>query len=263
MRHNLSIVLFSCRFRCFALFVAMVLLGHPVVAAPQQSDAIDESWMKTIHEGEGAPSAPENGGDPKAKSESPPPSEAAKRGEALFQSPEAPPSFFEVVLKFVVMMGVMLGFLYGVLRFLKSRSGSLMAGGELMRVVASLPLIGGKQLQIIDLAGKLYVLGVSDHGVNLITSVEDARTVEKIRLYEASRASFPASDLFSTWTRKLKGVDLKFWGGKEDAERDRFRELLRQETGGGDEDAGSDYLNELLNRQKRKIERLKNKTDLS
>ncbi len=98
------------------------------------------------------------------------------------------PSATWVLVKSVLILGVFLaGFLY-LFRFLSKRSNSLALGSQMVRVLANVPIGPNRFLQIVDISGSIYVLGVSDHNVNLITEIKDVQTIQRIRL-ESSKVS--------------------------------------------------------------------------
>ncbi len=137
-------------------------------------------------------------------------------GDSRLLGSDDRPSFVMSILQFLGVMAVMLGgFYYGV-RFLKSRSATLGGTGDLVRVIASVPLMQGKFLQIVDMAGKLLVLGVSEHGVNLIAEVDDARTADQIRIWDSKKSAGPMpAGMMDQLTRVLKTTEYRFWGKRE------------------------------------------------
>ncbi|HMZ35130.1 MAG TPA: flagellar biosynthetic protein FliO [Leptospiraceae bacterium] len=218
---------------------------------------IDKSWMATIH---GNPSDPKPDA---AKTDDSSPnvtttqdsardnadqSTAAKPGSAekpdenptrlrnpgsdpksLFPD-EDKPSFVGTLFRVLLMFVLMTGVFYGVMRYLKSRSigGSM---GELATTLGSVALAPGKHLQVIDLAGKILVLGVSDAGVQLVTAVDDARTADRIRIWHQSKPTLPKPEnLIQKWLLGFGRADLKFWSRPEPPPPD-FRTQLGQAVG--------------------------------
>jgi flagellar biogenesis protein FliO len=163
-------------------------------------------------------------------------------------------------------MGAMTALLYLVLRYMRSRSGTIGSGSELVQVIASIPILQNKYIQIVDLAGKLLVLGVSENGIHLIHTVDDARTADRIRLYQSHRRDLPAAGLLSDLKRFLKKEGfLERHAAPADGEktkRDAFESILARETGQPEAKAESEedqieYMKGLLKRQRTKIENLK------
>lgn len=83
------------------------------------------------------------------------------------------PSAAWLLLKVLLLFGVLFGSLYFVLRFIqKSREYKYPIKG-VMEVLSSLTLAQGREIQIVDVNGKVYVLGVSEHSVSLISEIND------------------------------------------------------------------------------------------
>ncbi|MCE9597383.1 MAG: flagellar biosynthetic protein FliO [Spirochaetia bacterium] len=144
--------------------------------------------------------------------------------QSLFPEEERP-SFVSTLIRFLGMFVLMIGAFYGVMRYLKSKSvgGSM---GDLATTLGSVALAPGKHLQVVDLAGKILVLGVSEAGVQLVTEVEDARTAERIRIWHSSKPVIPTPEnLLQKVLLALKGSDLKFWNKREPS-TPSFREHL-------------------------------------
>ena len=147
-------------------------------------------------------------------------------------------SFVSLILRFVGFLALMLGAFYLIVRYIKSKTGALSGDNDLIQIIASMPLVQGKFIQVVDLAGKLLILGVSDAGVRLITQVDDARTADRIRLWQSRRTG--ESGVPEHWTTRLtrvfRGAEYRFWnrgaekgGGRGD--RIDFEEILRAQGG--------------------------------
>ena len=151
----------------------------------------------------------------------------------LFPEAAQGPSFVGMLLRFVAVMAVMLGGFYLVVRYLRSRTGNLVGGSDLIQVVASVPLVQGKFIQVVELAGKLVALGVSDAGVNLLFTVDDARTADRIRMWQSNRAAAPVVPAgFLEWfTKILKTAEFRFWN--RSADKLDFQALLRRQGADG------------------------------
>ncbi|MCB1169699.1 MAG: flagellar biosynthetic protein FliO, partial [Leptospiraceae bacterium] len=186
---------------------------------------IDRAWMESIqgsrtqpgntfsNPGESAPSNsegnPEEGAQPAAQN-SPGPSR-------MFTQQEGP-SFFSLFFRFILFMGLMGAGFYGLVRFMKKKSGIVSSGdGGPLRVVASISLMPGKYMQVVDMAGQLMVLGVSDQGVRLLQTVEDGSVADRIRLWEENRPE-PADNFLQGLQGLLKTTDLRLWKSRNQKE---------------------------------------------
>lgn len=149
------------------------------------------------------------------------------------------PSLFSVIFRFFALMLVMIGLFYMGMRYLRNKSGvPAMGGGDLVQVLVSTPLVQGKFLQIVDVAGRLMVLGVSESGVQMLETIDDGVVADRIRIWQSRRAANATvpGGLLEQIQRQLGQTDFRFWaGGAESGGSSRsrhaqnapgFRELL-------------------------------------
>ena len=247
-------------------------------------DEVGNSWMEKIHgktpAGESSAEQSKEEGDNPSKNENAennsgslsPQERNSEELKQLLPPEEEAPSFVGTLFRFVLMMGFMIALLYVLLRYLKNKSGGLAFGaGGLVEVIATAPLMQGKSIQIVDVAGRIYVLGVSDSGVNLITSIEDARSADKIRMFQSQKKDIVPQGLLTELTSLIKKSDYRFWHSEKEKDTDTsqdFRKILEKETAAEfiteklpekpPEETEAE-LTELLSRQRRKIANLKHK----
>ncbi|MBI3395858.1 MAG: flagellar biosynthetic protein FliO [Spirochaetia bacterium] len=154
----------------------------------------------------------------------------------LFSSKEEGPSFVSTVLRFFGLLAVMILGLYLVVRFIRMKNPALMPTGDLAVVMATVPLVQGKFLQIVELAGRMIVLGVSESGVNMIMPVDDQGMADKIRIWHSQKGRLGPATLMDSLTKAIKKTDVKFWPSRTDGRPDAasretdFRDVLRQFT---------------------------------
>jgi flagellar biogenesis protein FliO len=138
--------------------------------------------------------------------------ESRGEGPGLFPADDAP-SFLSVVFRFFALMAVMVGLFYLAVRYLRNKTGApVMGGSDLVQVLVSVPLVQGKFLQIVDVAGRLMVLGVSDAGVQMLESVDDGLVADRIRIWQSRRGAGPVpTSLLDKLQSVLKTSDFRFW----------------------------------------------------
>lgn len=225
--------------------------ARPQVSA--QEKAIEESWMKELR-GEGGQAGNPESGQPAVQpgAAEPETTQPVTPPGAIFAE-DAAPSFFGLLFRFILIAGLMGGGLYLFVRFFKKKAGILNAQEGPIEVLASVPLMPGKFLQIVDLAGQLLVLGVSEQGVRLVYEINSATTAERIRLWHQSRPKPTATSLLDAIQKSIKQGEFRFWGGEQVMDRPDFMDLLNGEKTG--EEVPPDRLKELLQMQNRKIRR--------
>ena len=97
------------------------------------------------------------------------------------------------VASLVVVFLFVAGLAYYVSKILGGRFGRAMSSGG-GRLLENLPLGPGRSACVVELAGRILLLGVTEHTITLLGEVEDAAEAEAIlkKSMEASPASFPS-----------------------------------------------------------------------
>jgi flagellar biogenesis protein FliO len=91
-------------------------------------------------------------------------------------------SYSFLVLRTLAILAVLVVAVYFVMRiFLKNRR-KIVTGTDIIKVLATYPLAGNKSIQIMEIAEKVFILGVTESNINMITSVEDKETIDRIKL---------------------------------------------------------------------------------
>jgi flagellar protein FliO/FliZ len=79
-----------------------------------------------------------------------------------------------------LVLGLMVGLYWLLRRFLPGVATGGVAGGGL-KLLGRLPLAPRKYVALIEVADRVLVVGVSEQGVNLLTTLEDRDLVEDIK----------------------------------------------------------------------------------
>ena len=119
---------------------------------------------------------------------------------------------------------------------------------EVMQVLYSHNLLAGRQIQIVQLGGRLLVLGISDSGVQLITEISDRNTIDQIKMdCEKARKSEKPDFLWeltktikekvSNWTNPQKNLskhilpsDVQNWGELRKRSQTKIKDLKKQKN---------------------------------
>ncbi len=93
-----------------------------------------------------------------------------------------------------ILAGVLLFFyilkkIFGKKKFITSDSG-------ILQILGTLPISPNKSLYIVELAEEIYVLGVTDHNINLITKISDQEKIDSIKMYSDMSAAEAGSKGF-------------------------------------------------------------------
>jgi len=97
-----------------------------------------------------------------------------------------------LMLKTIAVLAVIIIVIYIIFRFLLKRGKKLVVDTDIINVISSYQLASNKAIQIVDIAGKILVLGITDSNINLITTIEDKELIDKIKLL-GSMESKPAT----------------------------------------------------------------------
>lgn len=85
-------------------------------------------------------------------------------------------------IKMLLVLGMFAGGFYYFYRFVTRRAGGSVFGGEAIKVLSVASLGQNKFLQVVDLAGKVIVVGVSDNAISLITEITEKDQIDRIRI---------------------------------------------------------------------------------
>ena len=85
-------------------------------------------------------------------------------------------------IKMIFVLGIFGGGFYYFYRFVTKKAGIGLFGGEAIKVLSVVPLGQNKFLQVVDLAGKVLVIGVSDNAISLISEITEKDQIDRIRI---------------------------------------------------------------------------------
>lgn len=117
-------------------------------------------------------------------------------------------SYVWLIIKTIIVLGSLIGGFYYFFRFVTKKAGIQVLGRDVVQVLSIVPLGQNKFLQVVDLAGRVLVLGVSDSGIHLITEVQDKEEIDRIRLL-SSKSSPVQPGGFQEYVSKQIGKFLK------------------------------------------------------
>jgi flagellar biogenesis protein FliO len=110
-----------------------------------------------------------------------------------------------LVLRTLAVLAVIIVGIYFLFRLLVKKRNRIVAETDIIKVLASYPLASNRLIQVVEIAGKIMILGVTDSNINLITEVEDGELIDKIKLLSSKESSAGGS---------FKDQFLKLIGGK-------------------------------------------------
>ncbi|MPM31871.1 hypothetical protein SDC9_78428 [bioreactor metagenome] len=114
------------------------------------------------------------------------------------------------VFSIIITFAVVIGLAYLTSRFLGQKMGQITANAD-NRVLATLALGPNRAVHVVDVAGKVLVLGVTDHSITLLEEIIDEVRIEKLRQQPATD-SMPTSfdSVFQRQLASLQQMSQKF-----------------------------------------------------
>jgi flagellar protein FliO/FliZ len=91
-----------------------------------------------------------------------------------------------LIIKTIFVLGLFIGGFYFFYKFVTQKSGLNLSGQEAIRILSTVSLGTNKFIQIVDVAGKIFLLGVTDNNINLLTEIKDREEIDRIRLLSST-----------------------------------------------------------------------------
>jgi flagellar biosynthetic protein FliO len=112
-------------------------------------------------------------------------------------------SYSLLILRTVAVLAVIIIAIYFVFRFLLKSRKRVVSDTEMIKVLATYPISANRFIKVVDIVGKILILGVTDSNINLITEVEDKEISDRIKLLSSKEG--PGRGTFREQFVKLLG----------------------------------------------------------
>jgi flagellar protein FliO/FliZ len=119
-------------------------------------------------------------------------------------APDAISITLQMLMALAIVLGGLLVVFYLLKRFLRRESGG--SGNPLIRVIASQYLGIKKNIALVEVAGTVLVIGVSNDNISLLTKIEDQGALDAIR-QQSSRLTPSFSEHLQRLTTRFKQTD--------------------------------------------------------
>lgn len=175
MRHNILLSYrsekkSSLAFFCIlAVFFAALLLMQPVKAGLYAQSQNGQESNATAQTG---------GGTNNADNQVP----GQGFGEEDFGPQVEEGSAIWEIIKVILVLGLFIGGFYFFYKFISQKVGLNISGQEAIKTLSMVPVGPNKTVQIIDVAGKIFLIGVSDNSINMLTEIKEKDDIDRIRL---------------------------------------------------------------------------------
>ncbi|PIE04675.1 MAG: hypothetical protein CSA76_03030 [Spirochaetales bacterium] len=124
------------------------------------------------------------------------------RGEPPAQN--LPGVGFGDFLRMILVLGFVIALIYGFVWLLRRFSGQKGEMEDVINLVSTRPLKGDAALHLVELGSKMFLVGSSSTGVNLLSEITDEDTINQIKL-SLSQAAVPAAGGFGRMLRERFG----------------------------------------------------------
>lgn len=165
--------------------------------------------------------------------------EGKKKEQGTLYSYEKPQieeeSYSWLIIKTILVLGMLVGGFYYFFRFVTKKAGIQVLGKEVIQILSLVPVGQNKFLQVVEIAGRILVIGVTESNISLITAIEDKEEIDRIRLL-SSKSTPPKSGGFQEYISKQlervrgreKGVKKPDLPGAGEREVDKMDFLRKQ-----------------------------------
>ncbi len=111
--------------------------------------------------------------------------------EEDFKPKASEDSYVWDIFKLLVVLGIMVGGFYYFFRYVTRKTGLNVHGEDVIQTLAMVPVGQNKYIQVVDLAGRILVLGITDGGISLITEVTGREQIDRIHVMSSRTKPAP------------------------------------------------------------------------
>ena len=156
-----------------------------------------------------------------------------------------------LIIKTILVLALFICGFYFFYRFVAQKSGINLYGQEAIRILSTVSLGTNKFIQIVDVGGKMFLLGVTDNNINLLTEIKDREEIDRIRLLSSRSTPVRGATFQDFITGQIgwvidKVTEMRSRGSKKQKKHKGydFEELSSREL-------DMNYINEQKNRLKK------------
>jgi flagellar biogenesis protein FliO len=162
-------------------------------------------------------------------------------------------SYGWLIFKTIIVLGLLVGGFYYFYRFVTKKTGMHLVGREVIKILSIMPVGQNKFLQVVDLAGRIMVIGVSDSNINLITEIKDKDEIDRIRLLSSKSTPVQPGGFQEYVSKYISKYIPKLFGNR-----------IHEDTHGNyeikDQDSETDRI-DYLRKQRERLKKINGKND--
>jgi flagellar protein FliO/FliZ len=118
--------------------------------------------------------------------------------------------FILSILKMLSALALVLGLMVVAMYFLRkfmNKTGGGVETDELVKIVSTRYLGPKSSIVILDVLGRVVVVGVTNQQISLLTEIDDRESLDRLKTLRGRRAQSPAlMDQLTLYKRKLKAL---------------------------------------------------------
>ena len=117
----------------------------------------------------------------------------------------------------ILVLALVIGLIYGFVWLLKRFTSQKAESADIINLLSTRPLKGDAALHLVEVGQSVFLVGSSGSSVNLISEIDDADSVNEIRLAASMAPEKPASAGFAKMFRDRFGSGPVSSAGQEGA----------------------------------------------
>jgi flagellar protein FliO/FliZ len=136
-------------------------------------------------------------------------------------------------VRMVIVLGIVIAVIYVVFYLLKRASGGRFENSPMIRLLGSHGLPGNKALHLVEVGRQVFLIGVGDDSIALLSEISDQESLDELRL----KASTTTTERGGNFADMLSG----FFNGGERGSSASGGTGTRRDTGTSDADSGASH----------------------
>jgi flagellar protein FliO/FliZ len=166
--------------------------------------------------------------DKNAKPKTNPKEETNPVAERYLEKEESGPVLLWILVRIALVLAILVGASYYGLKYFNTNRAAKFPIKGAMRILSVLPISIGKQIQIVEVSGMLFVIGVSDQSITLIKEIDSQEMKQKIFMevdtYEPPKENF-LDTLFNLTKKEFSSVrEKKSTEGSDEEMMEEFKQ---------------------------------------
>jgi flagellar protein FliO/FliZ len=127
------------------------------------------------------------------------PAQGAQTGSVKSSSP----SSLWILVRIVVVLALVCAGIYGVVYLLKKSTKVDVGNDPFLKSVATLSVGPNRSIQVVTLGERAYMVGVTEHAVNLLAEVTDKEVIDAMNLEVGKKIPVPGGNFAALMSRLL------------------------------------------------------------